>query len=168
MIERIKYFLPLPILSRLHLKLHQYKKRPIELEIYKKHSSDCHNSNLSLLLFPQWEMMMISWVWASSQKPSPPTLRSPYLTSCLNRRKATSSKINPSISTAKQHPPRRFTSNATANGSIRRTTPSRSEWTKTQVSAWPVLLNMFTDLSERAKERWQISPYCEKWIGKVI
>lgn len=87
----------------------------------------------SFLLLPQWEMKTTSWVLASSRKPSPPILRSHYLTSCLNPRKATLWRTSLWISTAKPRPPRRFTSSVTASGSTRRTTLWRRGWTKTQV-----------------------------------
>ena len=90
---------------------------------------------------------MTSSVWASSRRPSPRTLPSPYLTSCSNPRKATSSRTNPSISTARRRPPRRFTSSATASGCIRKTTPWRSEWTKTQVSeVWQTHTRIHTEI----------------------
>lgn len=95
-------------------------------------SSICTFSLFSCPL--QWETTTTSWVSANCQKPSRPTRRSHYRTSCSNPRRATSSRINLSISTAKRRRPRRSTLSATASGSIRKTTRWRRGWTKTRVS----------------------------------
>lgn len=110
------------------------KQRAIELETVKNIPCRGCQFNLFLFFLPQWEMMTTSWAWASSRRPSPQTRQSPYLTSCMNLRKGTSSRTSRPISTAKQRLPRRFTSSAIVSGFIRRTTPWRRRWMKTQVS----------------------------------
>lgn len=135
MIERMQHILPEPTLYPGSRQSEAIKQRGIELETVKNiPCSGCQEFNLFFFLLPQWEMMTTSWAWASSRRPSPQTRRSPYLTSCMNLRKGTLSRTSQPISTAKQRLPHRFTSSATASGSIRRTTLWRRRWTKTQVS----------------------------------
>lgn len=166
-------FLPEPTSVPISPLSESIKQRLIELEISGGKKSVnwiavlSQNFNLSLFLLPQWEMTMISWVWANSRKPSPPTLRSPYLTSCSNLKKATLSRINPSISTAKRRLPRRFTSSATVSGSIRKTTLWKRGWMKTQVSTVTYTHTTHTHRSNQkctwsAIESGRIRSCCEK------